>query len=307
MDGGDQLFRLRALEQEAGGPGVEGAEDVVVLLEGRQDRDLDRGRDREDFAGCRDAVEVRHAHIHENDVRGQRAGLLDGAAAVARLADDLDRLVAREHRLEAGAHEVVVVDEEHAHPPWTHAPLPPYGRRAPDAEDTVGGARLEATAEQGRSLAHADDPVAASGGSPVRAGRVAHSELESARTEGDVDLGASVSVASGCDWLIVIDEGSLVYQGPAQGFLGQVPAVIALAPEHLGDLDRLAALARADGHEPRREDTELIVPVEEHDARAAAAALNKAAIARGIVLAELHVRRPSLESQYLAVIDGRER
>jgi hypothetical protein len=31
-----------------------------------------------------------------------------------------------------------------------------------------------------------------------------------------------------------------------------------------------------------------------------AAALNGAAVAHGIVLAELHTRRPSLESQYLA-------
>jgi hypothetical protein len=49
------------------------------------------------------------------------------------------------------------------------------------------------------------------------------------------------------------------------------------------------------------------VPVREHDARAMAAALNKAASAQGIVLAELHVRRPSLESEYLAVINGGER
>jgi ABC-2 type transport system ATP-binding protein len=106
------------------------------------------------------------------------------------------------------------------------------------------------------------------------------------------------------DWLIVIDEGSLLYQGPAAEFLRRVPTVLALAPEHDDDLDRLAALVRADGHEPRREDTELIVPVDEHEARAVAAALNKAAVARGIVLAELHLRRPSLESQYLAAIGG---
>jgi hypothetical protein len=78
--------------------------------------------------------------------------------------------------------------------------------------------------------------------------------------------------------------------------------VLALAPEHLDDLDRLAALVRAGGHEPRQGDDELIVPVEEHDARAVAAALNKAANERGMVLAELHLRRPSLESQYLAAI-----
>jgi ABC-2 type transport system ATP-binding protein len=110
-----------------------------------------------------------------------------------------------------------------------------------------------------------------------------------------------------CDWLIVIDRGSLVYQGPAQGFLSQASTVIALAPEHLGDLERLAALIRADGHEPRPEGAELIVPVVEDDPRTVALALNKAAIAQDIVLAELHVRRPSLESHYLAVVEERER
>jgi ABC-2 type transport system ATP-binding protein len=104
------------------------------------------------------------------------------------------------------------------------------------------------------------------------------------------------------DWLIVINDGSLLYQGAAEGFLGRVPTVIALVPEHADDLDRLAALIRADGHEPRRDEAELSVPVEEDEARTVAAALNKAATAHGIVLAELHTRRPSLESQYLAAI-----
>jgi hypothetical protein len=38
-----------------------------------------------------------------------------------------------------------------------------------------------------------------------------------------------------------------------------------------------------------------------------ALALNKAAIAQDIVLAELHARRPSLESQYLSIVGERER
>ena len=38
-----------------------------------------------------------------------------------------------------------------------------------------------------------------------------------------------------------------------------------------------------------------------------ALALNKAAIAQDIVLTELHVRRPSLESNYLAVVEERDR
>jgi ABC-2 type transport system ATP-binding protein len=108
-----------------------------------------------------------------------------------------------------------------------------------------------------------------------------------------------------CDWLIVIDRGSLVYQGPTQGFLGQAGTVVALAPERRGDLDRLAELARAGGHEVRAEADQLIVPVGEQDPRTVALALNKAAIAQDIVLAELHVRRPSLESNYLAVVEER--
>jgi ABC-2 type transport system ATP-binding protein len=106
------------------------------------------------------------------------------------------------------------------------------------------------------------------------------------------------------DWLIVINDGSLLYQGPAETFLGRVPTVIALAPEQDGDLDRLAELIRAEGHDFRSEDDQLAVPVDETDARAVAAALNKTALAHGIVLAELHVRRPSLESQYLAAVGG---
>src|SRR4029453_969209 len=54
-----------------------------------------------------------------------------------------------------------------------------------------------------------------------------------------------------CDWLIVIDDGSLVYQGPTQGFLDHAGPGVAFAPENLGDLERLAGLAVADGHEPR--------------------------------------------------------
>jgi ABC-2 type transport system ATP-binding protein len=110
-----------------------------------------------------------------------------------------------------------------------------------------------------------------------------------------------------CDWLVVIDRGSLVYQGPTQGFRGEAGTVIALAPEHLGDLERLDRLIRAHGHAPRLEGAELIVPVPEDEPRAVALAMNKAAIAEDIVLAELHVRRPSLESHYLAVVEDRER
>jgi hypothetical protein len=75
----------------------------------------------------------------------------------------------------------------------------------------------------------------------------------------------------------------------------------------IDDLERLAALVRADGYEPQREGDELVVPVGDDDPRMVALALNKAAIAENIVLAELHVRRPSLESHYLSVVEERAR
>jgi ABC-2 type transport system ATP-binding protein len=52
------------------------------------------------------------------------------------------------------------------------------------------------------------------------------------------------------NWLIVINDGSLLYQGPADEFLGRVPTVLSLAPEHVADLDRLDSALRADGHDP---------------------------------------------------------
>src|SRR5262245_56098324 len=97
------------------------------------------------------------------------------------------------------------------------------------------------------------------------------------------------------DWLIVIDHGSLLYQGPADGFLSPVPTVLLLAPERRGDLVQLASIARTVGNEPRVEGSTLAVPVDGHDPAALAAALNREASARGIVLTELHLERPSLE------------
>lgn len=110
-----------------------------------------------------------------------------------------------------------------------------------------------------------------------------------------------------CDWLIVIDQGALVYQGAAEGFLGHATPVIAAAPEHPQDLDRLARLVRSEGLDVDPDGAALIVHVDGEDPRALAAALNKAALAAGIVLAELHVRRPTLESHYLAIVEGRGR
>lgn len=107
-----------------------------------------------------------------------------------------------------------------------------------------------------------------------------------------------------CDWLIIIDNGSLVYQGPADRFIGAAQAQVVLAAERAADHPRLQLFLRADGYEVLDDSPVLRVPVEWSDARSMAARLNRLAAEHDVVLAELHVDRPSLESHYLAVIEG---
>ena len=65
-------------------------------------------------AGRLDAVHDRHLHVHEHDVGAQRAGQPHRLGAVAGLADDLEVVLDREDEREAGPHELLVVDEQHA-------------------------------------------------------------------------------------------------------------------------------------------------------------------------------------------------
>jgi ABC-2 type transport system ATP-binding protein len=107
-----------------------------------------------------------------------------------------------------------------------------------------------------------------------------------------------------CDWLIVIDHGSLLYQGPADGFLAQATPTVTATPEYAADLDRLAATARDRGLAAEPHGGALVVSADGGDPRAIAVTVNRAAIAEDIVLAELRVRRPDLESHYLALLEG---
>jgi ABC-2 type transport system ATP-binding protein len=110
-----------------------------------------------------------------------------------------------------------------------------------------------------------------------------------------------------CDWLLVIDHGELLYQGPAAGFLAQAVPQVFATPEHAEDLSRLVELAKRGGDDVSVETNGVLIPVPRGDARAVAVAVNRAAISECIVLAELAVRRPDLESHYLAQVEGTSR
>ncbi len=110
-----------------------------------------------------------------------------------------------------------------------------------------------------------------------------------------------------CDWLIVIDGGRLVYQGPADELLGRTSGRLVLAPEHPDDLARLGDLVAATGHAAHAADGHVEIDCNGTDPRVLAAAMNRAASAGGIVLAELRVMRTTLEDHYLTMVNGGDR
>jgi len=74
-----------------------------------------------------------------------------------------------------------------------------------------------------------------------------------------------------CDWLVVIDRGGSLYQGPATDFGARAATSLVAVPQHAGDLERLQGLVA------------------------------RIATDEGIALTDLHARRPTLEERYLAI------
>jgi ABC-2 type transport system ATP-binding protein len=107
-----------------------------------------------------------------------------------------------------------------------------------------------------------------------------------------------------CDWLIVIDGGRLIYEGPAADLLDHGGARLVVAPEYPDDLARLRGLLAAAGHDSEPGESDLRIDLDGTDPRGLAAAVNRAANSGGIVLAELRVARTSLEDRYLTMVTG---
>jgi ABC-2 type transport system ATP-binding protein len=111
-----------------------------------------------------------------------------------------------------------------------------------------------------------------------------------------------------CDWLLVIDHGRLVYAGDAHAFQSQGTREVVLGPLDTDDLLALADIVANTGFDAGRHGDVLVVSdIDGHDPRGLAATLNAAAANGGIALAEVHVRRPTLESSYLRTLEGDQR
>jgi ABC-2 type transport system ATP-binding protein len=110
-----------------------------------------------------------------------------------------------------------------------------------------------------------------------------------------------------CNWLVLIDAGRSLYQGPANQFLDGAATSLTVAPQepaHVGPLADLIT-GTGTGNRVERGNGRLHVTVE--DPARAAAAINQAAFAAGIVLVELTPSRSSLEDRYLSMIEGGSR
>ena len=110
-----------------------------------------------------------------------------------------------------------------------------------------------------------------------------------------------------CDWLLIIDKGRLMYAGEAAGFAAETATEIVISPVEESQILSLADVVSAHGLDAGRDGADLVVAVNGHDPRHLAGSINQAAAAAGIVLAELHVRRPTLESNYFRLLEGDHR
>jgi ABC-2 type transport system ATP-binding protein len=104
-----------------------------------------------------------------------------------------------------------------------------------------------------------------------------------------------------CDWLVLIDTGRSVYQGPAADFLAD-GAALAVAPQRSDDLDGLLRVVIGTGLNAQRNAERVIIPLRGRDRSDLAAQVNAAAFAAGLVLVEIAPVRDTLEERYLSLV-----
>jgi ABC-2 type transport system ATP-binding protein len=107
-----------------------------------------------------------------------------------------------------------------------------------------------------------------------------------------------------CDWLVLIDTGRSLYQGPTRALLDGVTGGLAVVPERSEDQAVLQQLLVAGGHAVEREDDRLVVSVNGNDVGELAASVNRTAFDAGMVLVELSPLRTTLEDRYLSMVQG---
>jgi ABC-2 type transport system ATP-binding protein len=107
-----------------------------------------------------------------------------------------------------------------------------------------------------------------------------------------------------CDWLVLIDTGRSLYQGPTRDLLTGGAGGLAVVPQRPADSPALRELLVARGHEVELGDDRLVVSINGADVGDLAASVNRAAFDAGMVLVELSPLRTTLEDRYLSMVQG---
>ena len=110
-----------------------------------------------------------------------------------------------------------------------------------------------------------------------------------------------------CDWLVLIDGGRSLYQGPTEALLHGAVEGLAVTPEHAADRAPLCDLLTNEGLHFDIDDERIVLSVNGDDPARLAASVNRAAFDAGIVLIELSPLRTTLEDRYLAMAQGGSR
>jgi len=97
-----------------------------------------------------------------------------------------------------------------------------------------------------------------------------------------------------CDHLVMLREGKIIFAGKTSELLTAQQPIVVAKPEHKGDLNKLAEIAKSLGHQASILDDAVHVKGETQFA----AELNKAAFAAGITLSSLAPIKASLEETF---------
>jgi ABC-2 type transport system ATP-binding protein len=107
-----------------------------------------------------------------------------------------------------------------------------------------------------------------------------------------------------CDWLVLIDTGRSIYQGPTRALLDEGAGGLAVVPQRPEDTAVLQRTLVDHGHRVDAQQQRLVVEVGPLEVAAVAAAVNRAAFDAGVVLVELTPIRMTLEDRYLSMVEG---
>jgi ABC-2 type transport system ATP-binding protein len=107
-----------------------------------------------------------------------------------------------------------------------------------------------------------------------------------------------------CDWLVLIDTGRSLYQGPTRQLLDGSSVGLAVVPQHHDDRPVLRQLLVERGHHVEVRDDRLVVGTDGVTAAEMAALVNRTAFDAGMVLVELSPLRTTLEDRYLSMVAG---